>query len=260
MSQLLSVCSYNSQGSGAGRFEYLNELINKVDVILIQEHWLAENQFSLFSKNLHNVNFHSVTPMPLSKANCGQPFAGCAIIWNSSLVASVTPITYQTKRVCAVKMKLGAHSILLCNVYMSTYQAVQGAYLQEIYDVLTDVESLIKDSGEQYIIISGDLNTSFSKPGYNTEVLMSFMRRQHLQCALNHYTSEVQFTSENKANGSRSIIDHFLLSDVLVNNVLHYTSLHDYNNFSDHCPVVIKINVPVAYSSTEPEVNNPYIL
>ena len=152
MNKLLSICSYNSQGSGTGRFEYLNELMTKVDVVLVQQHWLAKNQFSLFRKNLHNVNVHSVTPMSLNKNNCGRPYGGCAIIWNSSLVASVTPVANQTKRVCAVKIEFGNHDILLCNVYMPTYQSAQGTYLQELNDVFTDVESLIKEFGEQYII------------------------------------------------------------------------------------------------------------
>ena len=124
-----------------------------------------------------------------------------------------------------MKIELGNHDILLCNFYlMPTYQSAQGIYLQELNDVFTDVESLIKEFGEQYIIVGGDFNASFSKTGYNTNALVSFMRRQHLQCALNHHTSEVQFTFESKANGSRSIIDHFLLSEVLMKNILHYKS------------------------------------
>ena len=260
MNKLLSICSYNSQGSGTGRFEYLNELMTKVDVVLVQEHWLAENQFSLFRKNLHNVNVHSVTPMSLSKNNCGRPYGGCAIIWNSSLVASVTPVANQTKRVCAVKIEFGNHDILLCNVYMPTYQSAQGTYLQELNDVFTDVESLIKEFGEQYIIIGGDFNTSFSKTGYNTDALVSFMRRQHLQCALSHHTSEIQFTFESKANGSRSVIDHFLLSEVLMKNILHYKSLHDYCNFSDQCPIVMKLNIPVEYLSINSEASEEHIM
>ena len=121
-----------------------------------------------------------------------------------------------------MKIELGNHDILLCNVYMPTYQSAQGTYLQELNDVFTDVESLIKEFGGQYIIVGRDSNTSFSKTGYNTDALVSFMRRQHLQSALNHHTSEVQFTFESKANGSRSIIDQFLLSEVLMKNILHY--------------------------------------
>ena len=151
----------------------------------------------------------TVTPMTLSKYNCGWPFGGCAIIWNSSLVASVTQDANQTKRVCAVKIKVGNNDILLCNVYMLTCQSSQGSYLQELNDVFTDVESPINEFGEPNIIVGGDFNTSFSKTGYNTEALVSFMIRQQLQCALNHHTSEVQFTFESKINGSRSITERF---------------------------------------------------
>ena len=108
----------------------------------MQEHWLAENQFYLFNKHLDNINFHSITPMESGEIINGRQFGGCAIIWKNSLIASIKPISNQSKRVCAVTVKLGASSFLLCNVYMPTYQSVQISYIQEISDIFMILKHL----------------------------------------------------------------------------------------------------------------------
>ena len=53
-----------SQGSGPGRFEYISKLINENDFVLIQEHWLMECQFYLYSKHVNDINAHCVSAMP----------------------------------------------------------------------------------------------------------------------------------------------------------------------------------------------------
>ena len=93
MDKKVSLCTYNSQGSGCGRFEYINKLLINSDIVLVQEHCLAENQFYLFNKHLNNVNFHSITPMESGEIINGRQFAGCAIIWKYSLIASLKPIS-----------------------------------------------------------------------------------------------------------------------------------------------------------------------
>ena len=47
-------------------------------------------------------------------------------------------------------------------------------------------------------------------------------------------TVNVKFSHDNKANNSRSIIDHILVSESLSQYVVKYHSMHDANNLSDH--------------------------
>ena len=58
MGNFLPICSFNSHGSGPGRLEYLSKLYKKSDLILVQEHWLAENQFGKFKEKLNSCNSH----------------------------------------------------------------------------------------------------------------------------------------------------------------------------------------------------------
>ena len=44
----LNVASYNSRGLGADRIDYIQELANANDFVLIQEHWQVTDQLDIF--------------------------------------------------------------------------------------------------------------------------------------------------------------------------------------------------------------------
>ena len=48
----LSVCSYNSNGLGAGRLAYIDGLISAHDFVFIQETWLCEDRLDIFSNDI----------------------------------------------------------------------------------------------------------------------------------------------------------------------------------------------------------------
>ena len=49
----------------------------------------------------------------------GRQFGGCLILWHKSLNGTTTPLPCQSKRLCAIKLKLKYREILIFNVYMS---------------------------------------------------------------------------------------------------------------------------------------------
>ena len=55
--------------------------------------------------------------------------------------------------------------------------------------------------------------------------------------------SQVDYTYSNDASGVRSIIDHSFLSENLIPNVTHYSSMHDGDNLSDHCPIKLHVSL-----------------
>ena len=85
MNKQLTLCSYISQGSGVGRFDFINKILTRADNVLIQEHWSADNQFNLFNKHLKDIQCHCVSAMSLWKVISGRPFGGCAIVWKNDL-------------------------------------------------------------------------------------------------------------------------------------------------------------------------------
>ena len=51
----LTIGSYNSQGMGIGRVEYINEMLNEVDFLCLQEHWLFDEQIHNFARKFNNT-------------------------------------------------------------------------------------------------------------------------------------------------------------------------------------------------------------
>ena len=88
--------------------------------------------------------------------------------------------------------------------------------IEELNDVFNDFASLINGCNVDHVVIGGDFNTSFSRKGHNTYLLLSFMDKEHIHCELEYSKSSVGFTFESKSSHSRSIIDHFLLSETLI--------------------------------------------
>ena len=42
----LSFATYNSHGSGTDIIEYMKEILQETDILLIQEHWLLDSRIS----------------------------------------------------------------------------------------------------------------------------------------------------------------------------------------------------------------------
>ena len=60
---ILNVCSYNSHGLGAGRAPYIQELINEYQLVMLQEHWLFNEQLGQLQNDFPNINIHGVSGM-----------------------------------------------------------------------------------------------------------------------------------------------------------------------------------------------------
>ena len=60
---VLSIASYNSHGHGTGRYEYIEKVSNQHDFVFIQEHWLFQDQMSVFEDKISGVNVHGTSSM-----------------------------------------------------------------------------------------------------------------------------------------------------------------------------------------------------
>jgi hypothetical protein len=55
--------------------------------------------------------------------------------------------------------------------------------------------------------------------------------------------SDIDFTFESKIDGKRSILDHFIVSQNLFNDITYYGVLHEGDNFSDHAAVLLQLSL-----------------
>ena len=211
------------------------------------------SQFGIYNQQINDCYSHCISAIPSTEILHGRPYGGCSILWKKNLVACVSPISTVSKRLCAVTIMMNNVSFLLCNVYMPT--GTSGSSMEEYRSVLNEIKSIFLNSNCVYVIIGGDFNTDFSKTGVNVNLLKMFVEAENLKAVVNHEVNQIQFTYESKSNMSKSLIDHFLINDSLLQHVNVYKSLHDFNNFSDHYPVSITFDIPANYSFNVNNVN-----
>ena len=247
MDTTLSLASYNSNGHGCGRFEYINKLMKCNDIVLVQEHWLFENEITIFQNKIDDILVHGISSMDNRQLLIGRPHGGCAIIWKKNLQCQITPINCNSKRLCAVIVKMNGMILLLVNLYMPCDTSVDNS--NEFECVLNEMSTLIVNHNVDHIIIGGDFNADLSRStSLHVEKLLMFVEKENLKCALSYEGSHVNFTYESKISGNRSTIDHFILSENLFDMISVYESIHDGDNLSDHCALNVTLNIPVVYS------------
>ena len=246
----LHQATYNCHGHGPDKLQYISKLCENYDIILVQEHWLFDSQLDVFEKHLKDIRAHGVSGMTNNELLSGRPYGGLAILWHNSLRAKIEPVSTSSHRLCAIKICQGDNNILICNVYMPC--DVNHVESNNNFDsVLSEISVICEQQCCNQIIIGGDLNTDLSRiNSYHTKKLKSFVDHEYLRFALNHPNCKgIDFSYESKIDGSRSLVDHFIVSENLYNHISDYSGLSEGDNLSDHSVVYIKLSIDVTYFS-----------
>ena len=257
---VLKICSFNSHGLGPGRMDYIKQLCNDCDFVLLQEHWLFDTQFSRFEKEISNISSHCVSGMDSSCLRYGRPYGGCGILWRNNILLEVTPVLAQSKRISAISIKLESCTILLCSVYRPGSSKL--CLNDTGRDVTESLTQLTNSCTYDFIIIGGDFNCCFTdKSKESVKDITQFVCDENLFCVSDLNDSHnIKFTFESKANNSQSFIDHFILSNNLINCVESYYVCNDVENPSDHLPLFLHLrmseNIVFKPLSTERNTHN----
>lgn len=233
--------------------EYVNKLLEKHDLVLIQEHWLLSCQFSKYEHNLAPVSgcFHGISAMSDTELIKGRPFGGCALLWKKGFPCQVKPIPLDSSRVCAAVVTLEDIELLLFNVYMPCDTTNDTANVDVYSGILEEIAQCCIQHNCDNIIIAGDLNTDLSRTNsLHTQALYRYVTNEGLLCCAELSLCDIEYTHMSKANGSKSHIDHFLVSENLAMLITDYGVAHEGDNMSDHSPVSLVLNIPVTYGET----------
>jgi len=249
-SNSLTVCTYNCKGYVEDRIEYMKSLMNECDIIFIQEHWLFQDEICILEQKVGNVSVFGVSPMDSKSLLVGRPHGGCAIMYGKSMTTPVIQIETDNPRICAGILKVSnSCSILLICIYMPC--DINNQSYDDLYvSILDDIRVLcIKCNDINFVMIGGDFNTDFSRHrSTHTEMLKGFCENDDFICSSTNLILNNEFTFES-STGGRSFIDHFLLTDNLIDCISNIKVIHDGANLSDHCPVIITCNININMKS-----------
>ena len=111
--------------------------------------------------------------------------------------------------------------------------------IYEYNEVLSAIHMLQSLYTPHYIICGGDWNTDFTrKTSLLTKLRVRFCDCERLTC-VNLVSNAQQFTYVSDINGSKSLIDDFIISDNLLNYVNSSDVRDDIDNHSDHLPITM---------------------
>jgi exonuclease III len=231
--------------------------MSKSSILFLQELWLAEAQLNMLGNIAANVSCIGISGFDNSDVLAGRPYGGCAILWQSTLFASVTPIDVDCRRICAARCCFEHAKLLLVNVYMPYEDGEEKT--DEFASVLAMVEDVIQSNNDCHVVLGGDFNVDFGRDWVHTTLLNSFCDDAGLQPAIRHVACNIDYTYN--FNMSRfSVIDHFILSGTLYDECISSLSvLHEADNMSDHDPLFMELKIDAKFITQSSRIFTPRV-
>lgn len=241
------LATYNSNGLAPDRVETIKTLCETHDIVLIQEHWLLPNNTDIMQKHVDKThNSYCISAVDNSTLLVGRPYGGCAILSRREMKLDISPQPCNNKRLYPMIISSEYFKILLVCIYMPTDQK----YVTdpELLSTLLDLRNLISTHQVDSVMLGGDWNVDLSRPSAHLNEVRDFALSEFLQFGLDYTDSNVQHTFRRKCrngNISKSLLDHFIMTDDLFSKIVKYESLDFGDNLSDHIPLSIELDLNI---------------
>ena len=244
----LVIGSYNCKHFNEDSLIYIRNLFDTMscDVLLLQEHCLFNYEFGSLS-NIGDVSFQACSAMNEHETLIGRPHGGCAVIWKNDMNCQVEGLDCDNTRVCPVIVTFnGNYKLLIINVYFPCDDYYASQKFDTLVETLNAVSSILCDAEYDDVILAGDLNADFKRTTPHVNAIKEMLSAWELKCGISHNKAKVSHTFESKGNGSRSLIDHYCVTDNLFENITKYDTFCSVDNFSDHLALICTFNVDVS--------------
>ena len=117
---VFKIASYNPHGLDPAKVDYIVKLCSQNDFVLVQEHWLIEQNLAIFQDKIPGILCYGVSAIDNSILLQGRPYGGCSILWRDTLICRVTPAVSNNNRIAAVIIETSSSKFLLVNLYLPT--------------------------------------------------------------------------------------------------------------------------------------------
>ena len=225
----ISVCSYNSTGFGLGAQIFIEKLLSMNDILCLQEHFLTDckdkrysNTDKIREKFNADCDMH-ITPAVKdnSQISRGRASGGLATIWKRHLTKYVTQVPVRNPRIQVTKFQIQSSPVLLINCYFPCDPRSGEGDLEELVDLLSDIDNVIRGSDATNILLAGDLNCHFERMTRFTITIDNWLKDNILTplwSITNNRIQEVDFTycDTSKDPFAYSTIDHFAASQTML--------------------------------------------
>ena len=86
---MFRICSYNLHGYNSTKTNYIKLLLNRSEILMIQEHWMNNMQLERFSNLFSCSSIHGISSIDTSKLLVARPHGGCCFVYKNHLSSSI---------------------------------------------------------------------------------------------------------------------------------------------------------------------------
>ena len=211
----------------------------------------------VIKKNFDNIECLVTSPMDETVQRIGRPKGGTAILYRNNINAKIERIHTECDRLTVAAVTINTFKLYLFSVYMPYDERRAGENLDDFIDVLNEIHAICLNTDCQYFIIGGDINCDLSRNVPQTHALNTFIEQENLFMCLKHNVANVPYTYSN--GNSFSTLDHFIVTPNLEQSIVNYESIFLANNFSDHFPVLLQLNIDIDYHTMDKISRSPNV-
>ena len=237
------IISLNTRGFDVAKQQFCYSILNRsqvsgcpeVTILCNQENFLLRGNRHLLKNAL--PGYHAIFKPAIKDKLEGRPKNGMFIAVPEILKSNVTDVSPQSWRVQAVLLTTTGKRLLILNVYFPQDPRTSELKSDDLEEVLADIKGVLEKNTFDDVLLTGDMNTDFSRNTGFVKRVEEFLNEWKLSVAWDRYP--VDFTHECSKDGKSytSTIDHFLWSQNLEDNIAEAGVHHDVDNTSDHHPI-----------------------
>ena len=244
-SSTLNFMSYNSTGLDKSKIDWIQDVSKTcgIDLLQLQEHFKAtKSTEAFFRKNFdNNLDSYIIPAYREPFQDNGRAKGGLAQFCKKNLNIKKERIKTKSWRLQAQILHIENYSIIWMNCYMPTDPQTILYDETELLPILMEIESILDSNSFDDCILAGDLNLDQRRGSGYVAYLSEFLLRIGLKSVWEKFP--IDFTHLHVDMKSSSILDHFYVSQQLLELVVDAGPVHLGDNRSRHSPIMMKLNI-----------------
>ena len=240
MASSITFATYNMHGFDNG-LPALQDLCKKVDIIAVEEHWLASyNMDKLLNLNadFQILGWTAMNDKINSGFLTGRPYGGLGLLArkNLNIQTAVLDIMQNCRAVSLQCTFQGGYKLMLCIVYFPCSNSSVD-YECDLLECLGFIEKCASVYEYDNLMVLGDMNFECNAGNRGYKLFQPLCDDLHILHANTKCRSVINYTYFQETTYNQSHIDHIFVSSNLLPDVSRYGVCDDVVNLSDHWPV-----------------------
>ena len=145
------------------------------------------------------------------------------------------------------RVRIGNRTILWLNIYCPTDSGNNN--LDQLRDLLNDINVVLNEEQYSDVIYSGDFNWSQDRATASAVIFNDWLRNSGLTSVWDHHS--IDYTYCHNIGSSKSVTDHFLVSDALLELIEVTQVVHRGDQQPGHDPIIMRMRIDIDKKPTK---------